>query len=99
MSINNFIYGDQFAPKQQPTTIIPQNIQSKEALIMENRAKGAKTMNDVIMPDLEKKEVVVDLSYIINETPKPKVVREFFRQLLSTIKSEEEEMFGGLVTV
>lgn len=38
-------------------------------------------------------EVVVDLDYIISERPSIKIVRDFFRANLATIRSDEEKMF------
>jgi len=39
-------------------------------------------------------EEVIDLEYIISEKPKPKIVREFMRENLASIKSEEDLLFG-----
>ena len=45
-----------------------------------------------VVDDLEEEEI--DLDYIIDEKPKPKVVREFMKAQLETIKSEEDLLFA-----
>ncbi len=42
-------------------------------------------------PDMD--SIVVDIDYIISEKPSVKIVREFMRENLASIKSPEDEMF------
>jgi hypothetical protein len=37
----------------------------------------------------------IDLSYIIREKPKAKVVRQFLRENLAAIQGDDEVLFGG----
>jgi hypothetical protein len=41
----------------------------------------------------EDQDIIVDLKYIIENKPKPKVVREFLRENLTSIRSEEDTLF------
>lgn len=47
----------------------------------------------VTLDDIDDEEVI-DLEYIISEKPKPKIVREFMKENLASIKSEEDLLFG-----
>lgn len=44
--------------------------------------------------NLEEADIVVDLNYIISEKPKAKIVRDFLRENLASIKSEEDLIFN-----
>jgi hypothetical protein len=46
-----------------------------------------------IIPPAAPAEEVVDMDYIISERPSIKVVREYFRETLKTIRSDEQQMF------
>lgn len=56
-----------------------------------NLEEEVKDMEDVL--DIQK-EKEINIGYIIKEKPKPKIVREFLKQNLASIKSEEELMFN-----
>lgn len=51
-------------------------------------------MADIPMTDASSEEEVIDLEYIIEECPSTKIVREFFRENLNGIMSEEAKLFG-----
>jgi hypothetical protein len=42
---------------------------------------------------MEEADIIVDLNYIIENKPKAKVVREFLRENLASIKSEDDLLF------
>lgn len=65
--------------------ILPQKVERKELI------EDIKDMDDIL--DIQK-EKEINIGYIIKEKPKPKIVREFLRQNLASIKSEEELMFN-----
>lgn len=60
--------------------------------------KKALKLPNTITPGLEtlmmgEDEEVIDLEYIIKNKPKPKIVKEFMKELLTTIVSEEQRLF------
>ena len=47
-------------------------------------------------PLMEDSSEEIDLNYIIQERPKTKIIREFFRAHIENIKCDEEKMFEEL---
>lgn len=66
-----------------------------EVLLL-NSANLANSTNEQHLESISSSEEEITLEYIIAEKPKVKIVREFFRENLAAIKSEEAELFEGI---
>lgn len=65
---------------------------------MNIRNKTAPRMPEMIFPlELdESSEEEINIKYIIKHKPSPKIVRDFLKTNICTIKSNEEELFDEL---
>lgn len=87
MSINDFIYEDQFdsiKKQDKHTNNKIQNIREEEMEILKEPMKEIKKNSS---------KVIIDAKYIIKEQPRTFIVRKFMRKNLESIKSEEQELF------
>jgi len=89
-SINDFLFADQFTARQQPAPSLQPPVITRSNAI----PSRVSNVNRRVMVDAEVNETKkVDLKYIVEERPKPKIVREFMKKNLESIKSEEESLF------
>lgn len=87
MSINDFIYQDQFDRfKKQDKQInnTTSHIREKEMEILKEPMQEIKKNSN---------KMIIDVKYIIKEQPRTFIVRAFMRKNLKSIKSEEQELF------